>query len=74
MDAFVAGYFLLSRDTSRLSWEASVALPFFCSLHCRSLCRIVLNENEADFPYSDKNMASASAFALTFFNLFLSPP
>ena len=37
----VAGYFLLS-------------LAFFCSLHCRSLCRITPNKNEADFPHSDK--------------------
>ena len=36
----------------RLSREASVALPFFCSLHYCSLCRIILNENKADFPYS----------------------
>ena len=35
----------LSRDTSRLSREASVVLSFFCSLHCRSLCQIILNEN-----------------------------
>ena len=51
---FLSGYFLLSRDTSRLSREASVVLSFLCSLHHCSLCRIILNENEATFTYSDK--------------------
>ena len=68
----VSGYFLLSRDTSRLSLEASVGLSFFCSLHCRSLCRIILNENETDFPHSEKNMMFAAACASTFFSIFLS--
>ena len=46
----------LSRDTSRLSREASVVLSFFCSLHHCSLCRLILNENEATFTYSDKKL------------------
>ena len=65
----VTGYFVLLWDTSRLSREAFVALPFFSSLHCRRLYRIILNENEADFPYSDKNMASTAACALSLFLL-----
>ena len=53
--SLVAGYFLLSRDTSRLSREASVVLSFFCSLHHCSLCRIMLNENEATLLILIKN-------------------
>ena len=60
---FLSRYFLLSRDTSSLSRdtsslsrEASVVLSFFCSLHHCSLCRIILNENEATFSYSDKKL------------------
>ena len=56
----VARYFLLLQDTSRLFREASVALPFSCGLHCRRLCRLILNENEADFPYSDKKYGVCS--------------
>ena len=70
----VSGYFLLSRDTSRLSREASFALPFFCSLQCRSLCSIILNENEVDFRYSDKNIMSAAACALAFLVFFFHHP
>ena len=56
IEMFLSGYFLLSRDTSRLSREASVVLSFFCSLHHCSLCRITLNENEATFTYSNKKL------------------
>ena len=56
IEMFLSRYFLLSRDTSSLSREASVVLSFFCSLHHCSLCRILLNENEATFTYSDKKL------------------
>ena len=54
----------------RLSREATVALPFFRGLHYRSLCRIILNENEADFPYSDKKIWRLQLHVLLHFLVF----
>ena len=55
IEMLLVGILLLSQDTSRLSREASVVLSFFCSLHHCSLCRIILNENEATLLILIKN-------------------
>ena len=66
----VAGYFLLSRGTSRLSRETSVALQFFCSLHCRSLCLVL---RSACRRFHQKNYAPGRSTEYLFF-LTLFPP
>ena len=61
---------LESIDDSSFSPFSPLALPFFCSLHCRSLCRTIPNENEADFPYSDKKYGVCSCMCFYIFLVF----